>query len=65
VVDAAAANVRLTMLLANTIVKQPTTTAHNLLTPDIIKSYITQALPTGTDFLACRVLAPVTQPATT
>jgi hypothetical protein len=53
VVDASAGNVRLALLFADAIVKQPSTTANELITLDIISSYVTQALPTGRELLAC------------
>jgi hypothetical protein len=58
VVDASAGNVQLALLLADAIVKQPSATANDLITSDIISSYVTQALPTGREFLACCALAP-------
>jgi hypothetical protein len=58
VVDASAGNVRLALILADDIVKQPSTTANDLITLDIIKSYVTQALPMiGRERLACCALA--------
>lgn len=57
VVDASAGNVRLALLLADAIIKQPSSTANDLITSNVISSYVTQALPTGREFLACCALA--------
>lgn len=57
VVDASAGNVKLALLLADDIVKRPSATANDLITSGIISSYVTQALPTGREFLACCALA--------
>ena len=55
---ASAGNVRLALLLAEAIVRQPTTiTANALLSRDSIRSYVTHELPDGEGFLACCVLA--------
>ncbi len=57
VVDASGGNVRLVLLLADAIVEQPSARASDLITRDIIGSYVTQALPAGREFLACCALA--------
>jgi hypothetical protein len=57
VVGAAAGNVKLALLLANDIVRRPASTASALITPEIIESYVTGALPSGTGLLACAALA--------
>lgn len=55
---ASAGNVRLALLLAEAIVRQPTTiTANALLSRDFIRSYVAHELPDGEGFLACCVLA--------
>jgi len=45
------------LLLADDIVQQPSKTANDLINKDIIGSYITRALPTNKELLACCVLA--------
>lgn len=57
VVGAAAGNVKLALLLANDIVRRPASTPSALITPEIIESYVTGALPSGTGLLACAALA--------
>ncbi len=57
VLEVANGNVRLALVLARAVVKQPRTSASELLTEDMIRTYITQAIPDGTSFLACSALA--------
>lgn len=57
VADTAGGNAKLARLLANDIVGQPRSTAVELLTEDVIGSFVTRALPGGPTFLACSVLA--------
>ncbi len=57
VVGAASGNVKLALLLANDIVRRPASTASALITSEIIESYVTRALPSGTGLLACAALA--------
>jgi hypothetical protein len=57
VVDTADGNAKLARLLANDIVGQPRSTVVELLTEDVIGSFVTRALPGGSSFLACCVLA--------
>jgi hypothetical protein len=45
------------LLLADDIVQQPSKTANDLINKDIIGSYVTRALPTSKELLACCVLA--------
>jgi hypothetical protein len=57
VVDASAGNMRLAQLLAQQIVQQPNITVNKLIDKNIIGTYVSRALPTGKDFLACCALA--------
>jgi len=57
VVDASAGNMRLAQLLAQQIVQQPDITVNKLIDRNIISTYVSHALPTGKDFLACCALA--------
>ncbi|MGH3709593.1 MAG: hypothetical protein ACRDRQ_16135 [Pseudonocardiaceae bacterium] len=57
VVDASTGNVQLALLLAEGIVEQPSATANDLITSNIISSFVTQALPNGRELLACCALA--------
>jgi len=57
VVDAAAGNIELALLLARGIVRQPTGSASDLITRDVITTYVTQALPDDERLFACCVLA--------
>lgn len=57
VIEAAAGNVKLALLLANDIVQRPTSTAADLITTEIIRSYVTKALPSGSALLPSAALA--------
>lgn len=57
VVDAAAGNVKLALLLASDLVRRPVPAASDLITPEIIESYVTRSLPAGSGMLACAALA--------
>lgn len=57
VVEAANGNVRQALLLGAAVVRQPRTSASDLITADTIQSYVTQTLPDGSSFLACSALA--------
>ena len=57
VTEVAAGNVRLALLLAGVIEREPRASAAALITRDVIRTYVTDALPAGTSFLACCALA--------
>jgi len=57
VTDVAAGNVRLGLVLAGAVERNPRSSAATLITKDIIETYVTQALPAGTGFLACCAIA--------
>jgi hypothetical protein len=57
VADIAAGNVRLALVLAQAVEQEPRASAARLITPDIIKTYVTEALPSGTGFSAGCALA--------
>lgn len=57
VTEVAAGNVRLGLVLAGAVEREPRSSAATLITKDIIETYVTQALPAGISFLACCALA--------
>ncbi|WP_410677281.1 hypothetical protein [Amycolatopsis sp. cmx-4-68] len=57
VVDAAAGNIQLALLLASAIAHQPDVATSTLITPEVIKTYVTRTLPDGQEFIACCILA--------
>lgn len=61
VTDVAAGNVRLGLVLAGAVERESRSSAATLITKDIIETYVTQALPAGTSFLACCALALLTR----
>jgi hypothetical protein len=57
VVSAAAGNVKLALLLAGDLARRPVPAASDLITAEIIESYVARSLPTGGGLLACAALA--------
>jgi hypothetical protein len=57
VAEMADGNVRLALVLADAVERQPGAFASRLITPELIRVYVTGALPEGTSFLACCALA--------
>jgi hypothetical protein len=54
-------NVRLALILADAVQNNPDTVAGHLITRDIIRAFVADALPDGASFLACCVLALLTR----
>jgi len=50
-------NVRLALVLADAVAQSPDIIAGRLINIDLIRTYVTESLPSGTDFLASAVLA--------
>ncbi|MGO9552326.1 hypothetical protein [Mycobacterium sp.] len=61
VTEIADGNVRLALLLARVVEKEPRSSAARLISPDIIQTYVSDALPQGTSLLACGALALLTR----
>jgi hypothetical protein len=61
VTEIADGNVRLALLLARVVEQEPRASAARLITPDIIQTYVSDALPQGTSLLACGALALLTR----
>jgi hypothetical protein len=57
VVEFASGNVRLALVLAEAVEREPRATAARLITRNIVRTYVTESLPEGTTFLACCALA--------
>jgi hypothetical protein len=57
VVEFASGNVRLALVLAEAVEREPRASAARLITRDIIRIYVTDSLPDGTTFHACCALA--------
>lgn len=58
IVDNCAGNPRLAQILADALTQRPEATADDLITPQIINTYITDGLPTGAaDLVACAAIA--------
>ena len=57
VVSAAAGNVKLALLLASDLARRPVSAASDLITAEVIESYVTRSLPAGSGLLACAALA--------
>ena len=57
VVSAAAGNVKLALLLASDLARRPVSAASDLITTEVIESYVTRSLPAGSGLLACTALA--------
>lgn len=61
VTEIADGNVKLALLLSRAVEKEPRSTAARLITRDIIRTYVSDALPDGTNLLACGALALLTR----
>lgn len=57
VAEIADGNVRLALVLADAVAQSPDVIAARLINIDLIRTYVTESLPTGTDFLASAALA--------
>jgi hypothetical protein len=57
VVEFASGNVRLALVLAEAVEREPRSSAARLITRNIIRTYVTESLPEGTTFIACCALA--------
>ncbi|WP_228942868.1 hypothetical protein [Nocardioides sp. Leaf374] len=56
-VETAGGNIGFALFLAQTVSENPDARTADLVTPEAIKQFVSQSLPTGSDFLACGVLA--------
>lgn len=57
IVETAGGNVGYALFLARRIAENPDIHTADLVTPDAIRQFVSQSLPTGSGFLACSVLA--------
>jgi len=57
IVETADGNIGYALYLAREIAENPDARTADLVTPEAIRQFVTQSLPTGADFLACSVLA--------
>ncbi|MGX7681717.1 hypothetical protein ACSMXN_22780 [Jatrophihabitans sp. DSM 45814] len=61
VAEIADGNVRLALVLADAVAQSPDVIAARLINIDLIKAYVTESLPIGTDFMASAALALLTR----
>lgn len=57
IVETAGGNIGYGLFLARQVAQNPDARTADLVTPEAIRQFVSQSLPTGSDFLACSVLA--------